>query len=132
MRFREKLESVRLVTILNYEDDDDDVEEKINNLNTIEDIKIEKEKLILQLKMLEKKAIEGQNVSRKLRILENKFEMIREMGELIALKHTMKDKTINEDKKIGSLNLLMFILLEKKLNFRMIQKMKTSNQKLMI
>ena len=99
MTFREKLASVILVTKVNY-DDDDDVEEKIVdiNLNTLDDIKAENEKLILQLAMLQKMASEGQDVSKKFRSLEKKFEMIREIGELIAIKNTMKEKTKNEKK----------------------------------
>ena len=78
------------------DDDYDDVQEKTNNLNTLDDIRDENEKLILQLQMLQKKAMEGQDVSKKFRLLEEKFEMIAEIGELIAKTNNKKEKTKNE------------------------------------
>lgn len=101
MRFREKMESIRFVTMLKDDDDDDynnddGRNEKINNLNTVDDIKAETNRLIEQLKVLQKKAMEGQDVSRKLSQLEEKFEMIREIGELLAIKNSLKEKALNE------------------------------------
>lgn len=83
MRFREKLESFRLETLLN---DDNNQEEKKNDLKTIEGIRAENEQLLERLSMLEKIALEGVDVTNKLRRLEEKFELITQIGELLDSK----------------------------------------------
>lgn len=94
MSFNDQLEEIRLFS--NYENEYEN--EPIDNLNTLPDIVAENKRLIEYLAELRSKAFQGQDVIKKLRHIQEKVKIIKELGFLIAKYHKNKEKvTIEKD-----------------------------------
>lgn len=111
VRFADKLETIKLVTILNTCDGDVDKNRRLADLETLDGVMRENQRLIERLNELEKKRLQGRDVRGELSKLEEQFEIISQIGELMAKKKSIvENKSSTFEKEIKSRRFCYYLI----------------------